>query len=290
LQAQLGGCCGYSPDVAVDTATGAPVVAWYSNATGHLGVFAQPLDPGSGQPTAAPALMPGSTTAFNGAPSSSQQLSRTPIAARAGGGVYVAYSGGYPKTTKALLWRVGAPGPVTLDTREADHVVGLAADPDGRLWVFWILRGSRPTVYARRSNKAATAFGPTVSAGTPAGQTSAYKISGNAQSSALDLVGLFGNINAQAQWHTQVYPGLTIKASPSTIKSNKSTKVTFTVSDPDAVKGATVHVAGKSATTDGKGHASITLGPTAGKSIAVTVTKTRYTTGATRVHVKRVKG
>jgi hypothetical protein len=40
LQAQFGGCCGYGADIAVDAATGVPVVAWYSNATGHLGVFA----------------------------------------------------------------------------------------------------------------------------------------------------------------------------------------------------------------------------------------------------------
>jgi hypothetical protein len=291
LQGQFGACCGYSPDVAVDTVTGGPVVAWYSNATGHIGVFAQALDAGSGQTSGAPTQMPGSTTVFNGTPSSSQQLARTPIAARAGGGVYVAYSGGYPTTNKALLWRFGAPNAVTLDQRNADHIVGLAADPDGRLWVFWILRaGPSPKVYARRSNKAATAFGPTVAAGAPAGQQSGYRISGNAQSGTLDLVGLFGDISTQAQWHTQVLPGLAVKASPSTIKSNKSTKVAFTVSDPDPVKGATVKAAGKSATTDATGRASITLVPTSKSSFAVTVTKPGYKQGATRVRVKRTKG
>ena len=287
LQAQFGGCCGYSPDIAVDTATGAPTVAWYSNATGHLGVFAQRLDPATGQPAAAPAPMPGSTTPFNGTASSSQQLSRTPIAARAGGGVYVAYSGGYPTTTKVLLWRVGAPSAVTVDTGKADHIAGLAPDREGRLWVFWILRGSHPTVFARRSNTAATAFGPTVTAGAPGGQQSAFKISGNAQRSTLDLVGLFGDASTQAQWHTQVLPGLAVKASPSTVRSRKSTKVTFTVSDPDPVKGATVRAAGTSVTTNAKGHASITLGPTSKSSIAVTVTKAGYTKALARVRVKR---
>jgi hypothetical protein len=234
--------------------------------------------------------MPGSTTAFNGTPSSSQQLSRTPIAARAGGGVYVAYSGGYPTATKALLWRVGARSAVTLDNRKSDHIVGLAADPQGRLWVFWIVRGSRPTVFARRSNKAATAFGPAVAAGTPPGSQSGYKIDGNAQSSRLDLVGLFGATGSQAQWHTQVLPGLAIKASPSKLSSSKSTKVNFTVTDPDPVKGATVHAAGKSARTDAKGHASIRLGPTSKSSIDVTVTKAAYTKGGTRVQVRRTKG
>ena len=222
--------------------------------------------------------------------SSSQQLSRTPIAARAGGGVYIAYSGGYPTTSKALLWRVGAPRSVTLDSRKADHVVGLAADPDGRLWVFWILRGSRPTVVARRSNRAATAFGPAVAAGRPPGQQSGYKISGNAQRARLDLVGLFGGTSSQAQWHTQVLPGLAINAAPATIKGSRATKVTFTVRDPDPVKGATVRAAGRSATTDAKGHASITLGPASKSSIAVTVTKAGYTKGSTRVRVTRKRG
>jgi phosphotransferase system IIB component len=287
VQAQFGGCCGYSPDIAVDTASGVPVIAWYSNATDHLGLFAQSLDPGSGATTGAPTLMPGSTTVFNSAPNSSQQLSRTPIAARVGGGVYIAYSGGYPTTTKALLWRVGAPSSLTLDQSNGDHIVGLAADPDGRLWAFWISRGgSTPVVFARRSNKAATAFGPTVAAKAPAGQQSGYKISGNAQSATLDLVGLFGDASSTAQWHTQVLPALAIRASPSTVKNTKSTKVKFTVSDPDPVKGATVKALGKSATTDAKGQASIVLGPTSKSSIAVTVAKAGYTGGKAKVKVK----
>jgi hypothetical protein len=66
LQAQFGGCCGYSPDIAVDAATGVPVIAWYSNATDHLGVFAQSLDPASGQTAAAPTQMPGHPAGHRG--------------------------------------------------------------------------------------------------------------------------------------------------------------------------------------------------------------------------------
>ena len=61
----------------------------------------------------------------------------------------------------------------------------------------------------------------------------------------------------------------------------------FTVSDPDPVKGATVKASGKSATTDATGRAAITLGPTTRSSIAVTVTKSGYKAGATRIRVKR---
>jgi hypothetical protein len=149
--------------------------------------------------------------------------------ARAGGGVYLAYGGGYPTTDKALLWRFGA----------------------------------------------------------PPGQQSGYRISGNAQSGTLDLIGLFGDISTQAQWHTQVLPGLAIKASPASIKRTRSTKVAFTVSDPEPVKGATVRAAGRSAATDATGRASITLGPTTRSSIAVTVTKNGYKQGTTKVRVRR---
>src|SRR3954453_10823240 len=34
IQGQLGGCCGYSPDIAVDKKSGLPFIVWYSNATG----------------------------------------------------------------------------------------------------------------------------------------------------------------------------------------------------------------------------------------------------------------
>lgn len=285
LQAQFGACCGYGADIAVERTTGVPVVAWYSNAPGRLGVFAQALDATSGQIAGPPTQMPGSTTVFNGAPQSSQQLSRTPIAARAGGGVYVAYSGGYPTASKALLWRVGASSAVTLDNRNAEHVVGVAPDPDGRLWVYWTLRGAKPTVFARRSNRAATAFGPTVAAGAPRGQQSGYKISGDAQSSKLDVVGLFGDAQSQAQWHTQVLPGLAIKASRSAVRRGTTTKVTFTVSDPDPVKGATVRAGGRSATTDANGRATLTLSPTSTSSIRVTATKTSYANGQIRLRV-----
>ena len=286
LQGQLGGCCGYSPDVAVDTKSGVPFAAWISNATNKLGVFAQSLDPNTGQPTGGPAQMPGSTTEYNGRQESSQQLQRTPIVARAGGGVYVAYPGGYPTTTQVRLWRIADSKSAVVATSKHDHIASLAADANGRLWVFWVERGTTPQVFARRSNKTATKFGPAVKLSPPEGQQSAFKIDGNAQSGALDLVVLFGTASSQAQWHTQVLPGLELDASPSKINGGKSTSVTFTVTDPDPVKGAKVSAGGKAATTNAKGHATIELGPTKAKSIVAKVTRAGYTAGSTKVKVK----
>jgi hypothetical protein len=287
LQQELGGlCCGYSPDVAVDLKSGAPFVVWYSNATNKGGVWAQSLDPSTGQPTGPPANMPGSTTLFNGNQETSQQLMRTPIAARVGGGVYAAYGGGYPTTKKVLLWRIADSKSAVLGTSAHDHVVSLAAAPDGRLWVFWIERSSPPLVFARRSNKTATDFGRAVKLAAPPGQQAAYKIAGDAQTGTLDLVGLFGDVNSQAQWHTQVFPGLALEAAPAKISGGKSTSVKFTVSDPDPVKGAKVSAGGKSATTDAKGHATIDLGPTTKKSIAASATKGGYAAASAKVKVK----
>ena len=49
LQPQLGGCCGYSRRMALDSA-GHLWIAWYSNATGATGVYVQQLDPATGAP------------------------------------------------------------------------------------------------------------------------------------------------------------------------------------------------------------------------------------------------
>jgi hypothetical protein len=287
LQSQLGGCCGYSPDIGVDTKTGAPFAVWISNATGKSGVFAQSLDPASGAPTGTPVQMPGSTTLFNGHQETSQQLQRVPVAARVGGGVYVAYPGGYPTTKQVRLWRIPGSKSAVVATSSLDHVASLAADPAGRIWVFWIERSSSPQVFARRSNKSATKFGPAVKLSPPKGQQSGFKIDGNAQAGALDIVALFGDSSGkQAQWHTRVLPGLELAASPSKINGGKTTAVKFTVSDPDPVKGATVTAAGKSATTDSKGHATIKLGPTKAKSITAAANKLGYDGGTKKLKVK----
>src|SRR4051794_28446440 len=276
LQDQLGGCCGYSPDAAVDAKSGAAFVAWISNATNNIGVYAQSLDPGTGAPTGAFAKMPGSSTTFNGSQQMNQQLQRIPIVARAGGGVYVAYPGGYPTTKLVRLWRVADSKSAVVGSSNFDHIVNLAADPDGRLWVFWVERGSHARVFARRSNRAATKFGPAVEIAAPHGQSSAYKIDGSAQSGALDLVVLWGgNSPQQAQFHTQIEPGLALTAKPSKLSKSKPTTVKFTVGDPDPVKGAKVTAGGRSATTNGSGHATITLGPSK-KAIRATARKAGY--------------
>jgi hypothetical protein len=287
IQSQLGGCCGYSPDIAVDKKTGAPFVVWISNATDNVGVFAQSLDPNTGAPSGPVAHMPGSSTLSGGSQQSNQQLFRVPVAARAGGGVYVAYPGDYPTTKKVFLWRIADSKSSVLGFSQHDHLAGVAADPGGRLWVLWAERGARNLIFARRSNKKATKFGPAVKVGVPKAQQTVFDLEGDAQLGPLDVVALMGDsAGKQAQWHTQLLPGLDLHATPAKINGGKSTAVKFTVSDPDPVKGAKVTAAGKSATTDAKGHATIDLGPTSKKRFAATAKKAGYTSGDTTVKVK----
>jgi hypothetical protein len=173
------GCCGYYSNLAVDSA-GNIDVAWDSNATGFLGVWTRALDPSTGAPAGAPMLMPGSVTTYGGAPNSVQMLTRTPIVALPGqvGQFYVAYPGGYPSTSKVLLWHVGWPSSTTIASEPGDHnEVSLAADANDRLWVFWVHSvNDVPNVYARRLGPAG--LEPVIDLGAPAHTQSIYAVDG----------------------------------------------------------------------------------------------------------------
>ena len=241
---------GYFPGIAAD-AGGAAMLAWYSNATGHLGVFARGVN-ADGSPQGAAINMP-STADMNVG-----QLSRTPIVARpVGGGFYVAYGTGYPTQNRIRIWRVGATSAPLLAHTGVNSVVALATDPNGRLWLAWTDGQFGSThVLARRSNASATVFGATVNAGAAKGASATYVLDASATASALDLLALFG-IGAEpggATYHARIQPGLTLTARRS------GSKVRYTVTDAgDPVRNATVKAAGKSATTDAKGRAALTL-------------------------------
>ena len=87
---------GNDPNLATDSAD-RTVMAWYSSATGQLGVLAQDVG-ADGSPVGGPLTMPG-TGAMN-----TGMLARTPLAARKGGGFYTAY----PTPGGVRVWRLGA--------------------------------------------------------------------------------------------------------------------------------------------------------------------------------------
>jgi hypothetical protein len=236
---------GYDPGLATD-ASGATTLAWYSNATGHTGVFAQGVG-ADGAPLGAPLNMPDT------ADLAVHTLFRTPVVARAGGGIYVAYATGYPGQDRIRVWRVGAPAaPLIAHARDDGHAA-IAADPKGRIWVAWT-DGAHGHVLARRSNRAATRFGAVVDAGAVSRENTVYQLDANATAGALDLLALFfrGQDRFGATYHARVLPGLTLTA------RRHGRRVAFTVTDAgDPVRGSRVSVGSRTATTDAHGRATL---------------------------------
>jgi hypothetical protein len=288
LQTALGRCCGYSPDLARDR-SGRVVAAWFSNATGREGVFAQDIDAASGAAVGGPVRMPGSATPFGGAMKSIQMISRTPITSRPGhDGFYLAYPGGYPAQKRVLLWRVGAGSAKTIvrDSTVSHDQVGLAAAPDGRLWVFWSEKqGSRYRIVATRSDNEVKTFGERVVLKPPAGSVDDFHLLGDAQQGRLDLLGGFGTVSGNSTWHRQVLPGLTLKAKTKRLRSG-GLRVTATVRDAGrAVKGAVVRAGGKRAKTNRRGKAKLRLASARGR-LSLSATKRGFTADEAKVRVK----
>ena len=273
------GCCGYSSNIAFNSA-GAGMVDWYSNATGRLGVWAQPVTT-DGTPGGSPQQLPGTGNMSVG------ESQRTPLAAGPGGAFYIAYPTGYPSFTKVVLWRVGSSTTRTIATLSGTGgtAASIAADSNGRLWVLWT-DGSGPTVYARRSNLSGTVFGATVDAGAPAHTESIYSLDGNASPTALDAFAVDSptGSNGSATWWTHIYPGLTLTSSRTSLTSGQATRVSFTVTDAgDPVAGATVKVGRRALSTNRHGTASLTL--TATRSVAVSAARSSYTGASLRLRV-----
>jgi hypothetical protein len=275
---------GYDTGLASDAA-GQTVMAWYSNATGHLGVFAQGVA-ADGSPVGAPANMSSTSNMAVG------MIGRTPIVARRGGGIYVAYATGYPTINRVRLWRVGTSSARLIAAASANNTATatLAAAPDGRLWVAWKdTIGGKPHVYVRRSNKAATAFGAVVDAGQPKGGASGYRLDASATATALDVFGLFaiGTGSTTATYYRRVLPGLTLTALPSQLRRGAAKEVSFTVVDAgDPVAHAKVRAGGASGTTNTKGKVALRI-PARTRSLLATASASGYAPGELRLRVRR---
>lgn len=267
---------GYDPNLATDAAS-RTVMAWYSNATGQLGVLAQDVN-ADGSPGTGPLTMPG-TGAMNVG-----MLARTPLTARRGGGFYIAY----PTPGGVRVWRVGAGSAPVVAGIDNSPAVAVAAAGDGRIWVLWTKGFGDPDVLARRSNKGATRFGATVNAGHPREALQAYNLDANVAGNAVDVLANFniGTTSSAVTSYRRLQPGLTLQASPAKLRKGKPTDVRFTVRDAgDAVSGARVSVAGRSGTTDGKGRVTLTV--TSTRAVDAHATHVSYTAAAKRLGVRR---
>jgi hypothetical protein len=254
-QAPLGSY-GNFPGIAAD-ANGRAVMAWFSSATGHVGVLAQDVG-ADGAPIGSATTMPGTQVMVgNGT------VTRTPIVARAnGGGFYVAYPVGYPSPTQVRLWKVGSGTSRLIARADGNPSVAIAPDGNGRLWIAWSAGtfGEKRTL-AKRSNRSATTFGATVNAGVAKRANSVSALDAAATSRALDVLALFGvgTESGGATYVKRVLPGLTLKATPSSLTARPRT-VKFKVTDAgDPVEGAKVRAGGRTDRTDAKGRATLTL-------------------------------
>ena len=282
-----GGCCGYDVNLAADPVSNTVLVSWYSNATVNQGVFGQLFD-AAGTPVGNPVLMPGSTSQYQGKTESTSGLERVPTVLVPGRGYALAYPSGYPTSKRIVLWAPPSTTSTTIaHTTSGVAGLGLAAAADGWLWVAW---SQNQTLYARRSNAAGTAWGAIVTIGPPKHTGSIWKVDADANPGGpLDLFTNVDTPGSTAFWHTQVLPGLSLSASPTSVHHKPATHVTFTVSDAgDPVAGAKVKVGGVSGTTSAAGTVSLTLGPFAKKVKHVTATATRagYSNAALKLKVK----
>ena len=273
-------CCAYDPDIVVDAASGEAVLGWYSNANKEHGLYTQTIAPQQGEKQ----YVPGSADETRNSSLSLSQ--RMAITARIGApGVYVAYGAGYPTAKSVNLWRHGsAQAMVVANAAGAKHVT-IAAGPEGKLWVMWHRDGR---VYATRSNRDVTRLGAIVEVAPPAAGGTIYKVKGDGAVWPLDLFVACQSASGLATHHTQVLPGLSLSASPSSVTAAQGGNVTFTVTDAgDPVSGATISVAGKSLTTDANGRATYAVAKGAKPgALTATATKADYTKASARVTIK----
>jgi hypothetical protein len=201
---------------------------------------------------------------------------RTPLVARSAGGLYVAYCSGYPTCRSVRLWKIGSGAPLRVGTGATIEDVNASSAPEGRIWVMWQSR-SKTRVYARRSNRAATRFGPLAVIKPPSGTTSIWKVGGEGSPGTLDLLVSVSTSGSLATWHTQVRPRLSLGCKGGKI-------VSCTVTDAgDPVAGAKVKFGGKKLTSNAQGKVAADLAPGV---LTVVASKGGYKGASTRVRSK----
>jgi hypothetical protein len=238
---------------AIAVSGGSALVAWCTGVQGPNGVFVQSVDPATGAPAGAARIVPGSTSRGSGgvAEAFCPASTRVPLVARQAKGFFVATVDGSRRTVYG--WPVGGSRPSRLAGGSSfKQQVAAAASPGPKasVWVGWVQDGK---VMLRRSNGSASVFGATVTLNGPRdGGIDGLDL--NAQNDRVDLVARVqhdsGTVGLE---HTQSYPGLTLIAA-------NGRRPSFRVLDAgDPVKGATVTVAGHSASTGSAGRVTLTV-------------------------------
>jgi hypothetical protein len=248
-------------EIAADPASGEVVIAYHDVSSGAD--FLRRILPTLGAPETIPQA----------------KVDPPPIAARAGGGVYTAYT---PDSAKVVLLRFGSrPRSVPVPKGASVLTAGLAAGPDGRLWVFY---GNERATYVTRTSRHVSAFEPVQTLKSPPKAVQYFRLEGEGSAGPLDL---FADITVDGEtkdgsYHTQVHPKLSLRASKSLVKNKKgavtAVRVTVHVSDAgDPVPGARVAgLPGGSKATGATGAVALTVPAGKHGTFALTAKKAGY--------------
>jgi hypothetical protein len=257
------GCCLYTPEIAVDAASGQAWVGFHSNESASPGLFVNAIGPNG--PQGGRKLAPGSVVGK----SSIYPGNRTSLTGRIGaGGVYLFFGQGYPTFKTLALWKVDTAKPHLVLKADRNEHANIAAAPDGRLWLMWEQNGR---IYAARTNRSATKVGAVNTLPAPGSRT-IYRLNGEGSAGPLDLIVNDG----QGFWHQQVWPKLTLTG------TRTGRTITFRVLDAgDPVAGATVKAGGRSLETAGNGTARLANAPTG--RVRATASKAGYASGSATV-------
>ncbi len=224
LQAQLGGCCSYHPAIGVD-GTGRVWVAWYSNATGRVGIHVQQLDPATGGPIGAPALAYQSASVSNN--TSHLALACGPATCRI---AYLAQATA-AGPQRVVSWAVGEAAPTTIAPATGVGVNGnlaAAIRPDGRMWTAWYDPGvtAAQTGYYATLGNAKGAGGERTNLKRPPGFVDDADLEAVVLGDNLVLVGTVSTGKPRAAlWTTVVQPPDQVVDNPRTIRNGPATVV-----------------------------------------------------------------
>jgi hypothetical protein len=270
----LAGCCAHDPEVAFDMATGQAYLGWFSSSPRKQGILVQAI--GATRPSGPRFYAPGSARKKRADAVAPRQ--RTALSGRIGaGGVYLAYGVGFPSFRSIALLRVGAPRPTLRMQAPGATTVGIAAAPQGRLWLFW-KRGGR--LYATRTNRAANRLGAVRALAPPPGTKTLWHVQGDGSAGPLDLL-----VNARARggttlWHQQVLPQLSLQL-VTTSQPDGTVRYTFRVTDAgEPVANASVRFGAQILTTGVPGTVSLTTSDHPPAAIAA---KAGYAPGTVRI-------
>jgi hypothetical protein len=261
------GCCLYTPEIAVDSASGQAWVGFHSNEDAGPGLYVNAISPNG--PQGARRLARGSVVGK----SSIYPGNRTSLTGRIGaGGVYLFYGQGYPTFKTLALWKVDTAKPQLVIKADRNEHANVAAAPEGRLWLMWEQNG---TIYAARTNRSASRLGA-VNAIRPPSGASIFRLNGEGSAGPLDLIANMQAAGGQALWHQQVWPKLSLTG------SRKGATIAFRVTDAgDPVAGAAVKAGGNTLKTNAAGRA--TLGKAPAGRVRATASKAGYAPAAATV-------